>query len=87
MPNSSQSKWWGESMTIWGAIITGLTTVLPALGPAIGIDIMADLIEEAGKQIVQAVQGVGGLVGIAMTIFGRIRAASPLERRAVTMKL
>jgi lysozyme family protein len=32
------TKWWGESMTIWGTIITGLATVLPAFGPLIGVD-------------------------------------------------
>ena len=42
------SKWWGQSMTIWGAIITDSLTVLPALGPALGIDITADLVREAG---------------------------------------
>ena len=48
-------KWWGSSMTIWGAIITGLSTVLPALGPAFGIDVTGDLVQEAGAGIVLAV--------------------------------
>jgi hypothetical protein len=57
------SKWWGESMTIWGAFITGLSTVLPALGPIVGIDITGDLVREAGEQIVQTVQAFGGRSG------------------------
>ena len=28
------AKWWGHSMTIWGALITGLSTVLPDRRPA-----------------------------------------------------
>jgi lysozyme family protein len=49
------SKGWGESVTIWGALITGLSTVLPALGPIVGFDITGDLVREAGEQIVQTV--------------------------------
>ena len=80
-------KWWGQSITIWGAIITGLSTVLPALGPAIGIDVTGDLVREAGEGIVQTVQAVGGLLGTVMTIYGRIRATKPLEQRSVQVKL
>ena len=68
------AKWWGQSITIWGAIITGLSTVLPALGPAFGVDITGDLVREAGEGIVQTVQAVGGLLGTIMTIYGRVRA-------------
>lgn len=80
-------KWWGSSITIWGAIITGLSTVLPALGPALGIDITGDLVREAGAGIVQTVQAVGGLVGTLMTIYGRVRARQPLSQRSVELKL
>jgi hypothetical protein len=81
------AKWWGQSITIWGAIITGLSTVLPALGPLIGVDITGDLVREAGQGIVQTVQAVGGLVGTILTIYGRVRASTPLEQRRVQMKL
>jgi uncharacterized protein (TIGR02594 family) len=80
-------KWWGQSITIWGAIITGLSTVLPALGPAFGIDITGDLVREAGEGIVQTVQAVGGLIGTIMTIYGRVRATKPLEQRHLQLKL
>ncbi len=80
-------KWWGRSMTIWGAIITGLSTVLPALGPAFGIDVTGDLVHEAGEGIVQTVQAVGGLLGTIMTIYGRVRASKPLEQRNMQLKL
>ncbi len=81
------TKWWGQSVTIWGALITALSTVLPALGPVIGIDITGDLVAEAGEKIVETVQAVGGLVGLVMTIYGRMRASQPLERRDLTVKL
>jgi hypothetical protein len=67
--------------------IGGDALVLPALGPVIGIDITGDLVREAGEQIVQTVQAVGGLIGFAMTIYGRVRASQPLAQREVTMKL
>ncbi len=82
-----EAKWWGQSMTIWGAIITGLSTVLPALGPAFGIDITGDLVREAGEGLVQTVQAVGGLIGTLMTIYGRVRASQPLEQRSMSLKL
>lgn len=85
-PNPSP-KWWGESVTIWGAVITALSTVLPALGPFIGIDITGELVREAGEHLVETVQAVGGLIGTAMTIYGRVRATAPLDRRNVTMKV
>jgi len=83
----STSKWWGESMTIWGALITGLSTVLPVLGPVLGIDITGDLVREAGEQIVQTVQAFGGLAGTILTIYGRFRARQPLEQRSMLIKL
>ncbi|MDP1639301.1 MAG: putative peptidoglycan-binding domain-containing protein, partial [Hyphomicrobium sp.] len=81
------AKWWGQSITIWGAIITGLSTVLPALGPAFGIDVTGDLVREAGEGIVQTVQAIGGLVGTIMTIYGRVRATKSLEQRSMQLKL
>lgn len=80
-------KWWGESMTIWGAVITGLATVLPALGPLIGIDITGELVRQLGDQLVQVVQALGGLAGTIAVIYGRARASTPLARRDVSLKL
>lgn len=79
-------KWWGESMTIWGALITGLSTVLPVLGPTLGVDITGDLVRGAGEQIVQTVQAIGGLAGTILTICRRFRERQPLERRNLTFK-
>jgi uncharacterized protein (TIGR02594 family) len=81
------AKWWGQSMTIWGAFVTGLATVLPAFGPLIGIDITGDLVQDAGDQIVTAIQAVAALAGTIMTVYGRVRATQPLERRAVSLRI
>lgn len=81
------SKWWGQSMTIWGAIVTGAATVLPAIGPLLGIDLTPDLIRELGDHVVDAAQALGALIGIIMTIYGRMRASGSLERRQVTLQL
>jgi lysozyme family protein len=81
------TKWWGNSVTIWGTLITALSTVLPALGPVIGIDITSELVQQLGTHIVEAVQAAGGLIGIVMTIYGRVRASQPLVQREMTLKL
>ena len=81
------AKWWGDSMTIWGVVVTTLATVLPALGPVVGIDISGDMIRQLGLQATSAVQALGGLIGTILTIYGRMRAIQPLMRRDFTIKL
>lgn len=83
----STSKWWGNSMTIWGALITAASTVLPVIGPLFGIDITPELVHELGDQVTLVVQAIGGLVGILMTIYGRTRANTSLGRKQVTFQL
>lgn len=72
------NKWWGHSMTIWGTIVTILSTVVPALAPVTGVDVSGDLVQDAGTQVVDAMQAVGALIGTLMTIYGRLRATGPL---------
>lgn len=84
--NEVTPKWWGQSMTIWGAIVTALATVVPAVGPVVGLDITGEVIRHAGGQAAQAVQAVAGLVGTMLTIWGRVRASQPLQQRDVTFK-
>jgi len=74
-------------MTIWGALITAAATVLPAIGPLIGIEITPDLVREFGEQVAQLTQAVIGLIGIIMTIYGHVRATSSLERHRTTSQL
>lgn len=76
----SDGKWWGHSLTIWGTIVTVLSSVLPALAPVTGIDVTPDLIESAGRGVVETVQAVGALIGTLLTIYGRVRADQPIQR-------
>jgi uncharacterized protein (TIGR02594 family) len=86
MPNASasapatapDSKWWGHSMTVWGIIMTTLSAVLPTIGPLLGLNITAELVQQLGDQIVAVVQAVGALIGTVLTIYGRVRANLPL---------
>ncbi len=87
MHDNVAAKWWGQSMTIWGVLITALSSVIPALGPVIGVDIPEEMVRDAGGQVVSTVQAVAGLAGTLMAIFGRIRAHQPLSRRDVSLRL
>lgn len=81
------SKWWGSSMTIWGAAITALSTVVPILGPVLGFDVTPDVVREAGEQFIAVIQAIGGLMGTLMTIYGRARASQGLVRRHVQVQI
>ncbi len=80
-------KWWGESMTMWGAIVTAAATVVPALGPVIGLDVTGEMVRQLGAQSVQVVQAVGGLAGTLLTIYGRFRATTRLGLRSLTVRV
>ena len=81
------TKWWGRSMTIWGVAITALSTVLPTVGPLIGLDITPELVLLLGDQVILALQAVGGLAGTILTIYGRMRATTTLERRQIKLTM
>jgi uncharacterized protein (TIGR02594 family) len=83
----SEGKWWGHSMTIWGTILTLLTTVLPVIGPVFGLNLTAELVRQLGDNLVQCVQAAGGLIGTLMAIWGRARAAGPIERRQFLVRM
>lgn len=83
----STTKWWGQSVTIWGALITALSTVLPLLGPALGLNLTPELVHVLGDQVALLVQAFGGLIGTIMTVYGRTRASTRLLRRPVPFKL
>lgn len=84
---STDGKWWGSSMTIWGTLLTTLTTVAPVVLSVLGIDIPGPLIERLGSEIVVVAQAIGGLAGTIMAIAGRARASAPLARRPMAIKL
>lgn len=76
----------GHSLTVWGTIVTILSTVVPALAPVTGVDVTGDLVRDAGEQVVDAMQAVGALIGTLMTIYGRMRATAPLQRSLLKAK-
>jgi lysozyme family protein len=86
-PQASEGKWWGHSMTIWGVLVTALSTVLPALGPVIGLDITSELVRQLGDNVVHLSQAVGGLIGTILAIYGRVRTSTPIERRQFTISM
>ena len=83
----TQGKWWAQSKTVWGAAITAVATVVPVLGPLIGIELSADVVRQAGEQTLAAIQACAGLFGTLLTIYGRLKADGPLIRRNVNVKL
>jgi hypothetical protein len=86
-PPPTPAKWWASSITIWGAIITALSTVLPIVGPLLGLDIPPELVPQFGDQVVLVAQAIAGLAGTILTIYGRARATTALQRRQVTVNL
>ena len=76
--SSQPGKWIGNSVTIWGVVVTMLTTVVPVIARATGIDLPAQLVQDLGTQVTAVLQSIGALIGLAMTIFGRVRATQPL---------
>jgi uncharacterized protein (TIGR02594 family) len=81
------AKWWGHSTTIWGTLITALSTVLPLLGPALGLDLKPEIIRQLGDNLVVVAQAVTGLAGTIMALYGRAVATTLLERRNVTVQI
>jgi uncharacterized protein (TIGR02594 family) len=73
------TKWWGHSMTMWGIVMTTLSAVLPTIGPILGLNITAELVQQLGDRIIIVVQAAGALVGTLLTIYGRVRASAPLS--------
>ena len=84
---ASGTKWWGHSLTVWGAIVTALAAIVPALGPVAGIDISSDMVRQLGGEIGGIVQALTGIVGTLMTLIGRARASTQLVRRDMSLRL
>ena len=84
---TAEPKWWGDSMTIWGAIVTALAAILPALAGIGGITLTPDLIQNAGAHLADAAQAVIALAGTILTVYGRVKARQPIERRVLSLKI
>jgi len=78
---NDDSKWWLRSKTMWGTLITAAATVIPAIGPALGIVLPADIITNFGDQVISAAQALAGLFGTVLAIYGRLNADTPLVLR------
>ena len=83
----NEPKWWAQSLTVWGTLITALTTVLPIIGPFIGLNVSGTLIANFGDQVTHILQALGGLLGTFMAIVGRFRASAPLLQTVLTLKI
>lgn len=79
---TTEAKGWWQSMTIWGTLLTAISTVLPLVGVALGVSITPELAEEIGQNVVLVIQATGGLIGTLMALFGRARATSLLQARS-----
>ena len=75
----TQTKPLLNSMTIWGALITFASAVLPPVAQAYGIPLTPEIVTGLGHEGATALQAVFGLVGTAMTVYGRVRATQPLS--------
>jgi len=79
---ATEVKGWWQSMTIWGTMLTAITTVLPLVGVMLGISITPDLAAQIGQDVVMIIQAIGGLIGTLMALFGRARATTLLQSRS-----
>jgi uncharacterized protein (TIGR02594 family) len=95
MPDSEQpafpasetsGKWWGNSLTIWGTLVTAVATIAPGVLAVFGYSVSPGLIEQLGADVVTVVQAIVGLIGTVMTIVGRLRATAPLVRRSALLR-
>ena len=84
---ANEPKWWAQSLTVWGTLITALSTVLPIIGPFIGLNVSGTLIANFGDQVALVLQALGGLLGTLMAIVGRFRASAPLQQTVLTLKI
>lgn len=73
------SKYWTQSLTIWGTIVTFLSTVAPALGKLVGWDITITDIQNIGDSVTIIIQAVGGLVGTILAVVGRVKAKGSIK--------
>lgn len=78
----TNAKSWWQSLTIWGTLLTAITTVLPLVGVVLGVSISPEIADKIGQDVVLIAQTIGGLVGTLMALFGRARATALLQARA-----
>ena len=72
----AQPKWIGKSWTIWGGIIAAASAAAPIISAITGADITAEDVNQVGAGVANVAQGIGGLVGLLMVFYGRLRKDS-----------
>lgn len=75
---NGENKFWLKSLTVWGAIITAASAILPGLLSIWGLDVTRDEIHLIGEQGKDVLQALGTLIGTLMVIYGRMRAKQPI---------
>ena len=83
---TESGKWWAKSKTIWGAVMTAAATLIPLMGPLLGIELSADAVKQAGDQTLAVIQAAAALIGTLLTIYGRLKAGGPLTRRSLNVR-
>jgi hypothetical protein len=68
------TKAWYLSKTIWGGILTAVFMLLAVLGRSVSAEDQSFL----SGQAMQAVDAIGQLVGIGLTIYGRFKAKTTI---------
>ena len=65
-------------MTVWGVLLTAASTLLLVIGPLLGLDTTAELIEQLGRQLTEIVLALGGIIGTLIAIYGLVRATQAI---------
>lgn len=76
-------KWVVWSVTMLGAAVVAVTNVLPSVNGLLGLvwpghSIEPSWITDFGTYATKTIEGVGGLIGLVMVIYGRLVAKQPL---------
>jgi uncharacterized protein (TIGR02594 family) len=72
-------KFWLQSLTVWGAIITIAAVAIPEIGKLVGYDVTPEMIKDIGTHGAAIVQSVASLIGAIMVVYGRMRATKPIR--------
>lgn len=68
------TKQWYESRTIWGALISVVSGLVPVVGSVMAVP-------EIQSQVVDVLSGMGAAVGGAIATWGRVQAQAAIAAR------
>jgi hypothetical protein len=69
-PTDADAKPWWQSRTIWGSVIAAGSTAAALFGHPVAPDLQSSVVELA--------TGAGGVLGLGLTVFGRLKAGRPI---------